>query len=289
MINKLLNWVSRSFLKDELKEIKELEVKNSHYRQKLKKLQEQLEKKLDTIEELRISKLAAEQELFYYVEKGNIDIEDLKRWYDNKWSNRNRWIYRWDSRVREARDVTLALNQHDRKVILEAADFFIDRYELTKGNTPEKIIENVIEYFIDRRNWTYVRDIDLWNTIEHFQPADFSWKERRGDCDSLAILMHNLIKELFIKLDLKNHLWRLKFTGSGTLVEGHAYNIWMGEDGYWYVIESTIDLRGSFMKTWLRTPINYNNLYGNPYGFADTSRSWAGSLMLLRPYDNNKT
>ena len=89
--------------------------------------------------------------------------------------------------------------------------------------------------------------------------------------------MHAVIVELLEMFNMSEYAWRLKFTASHVLGEGgHAYNIWLHDDGEWYVIESTYDLRGSFRRTWLKTPIRNNNMYYNFWGFARPDRSWKG-------------
>jgi hypothetical protein len=45
------------------------------------------------------------------------------------------------------------------------------------------------------------------------------------------------------------------------LFEGHANNLWLHEDGYFYTIESTIDPKGTFNKKWLKTPLANASFY----------------------------
>ena len=73
---------------------------------------------------------------------------------------------------------------------------------------------------------------------------------------------------MFEALNLEDSYWRLEFC-AWVLVSslgGHALNTWLGEDGEYYAIESTFDLKNSHARTWLKTPIRYNNLYYYPLG-----------------------
>jgi len=87
------------------------------------------------------------------------------------------------------------------------------------------------------------------------------------------------------ELGILEHYWRIKIA-CGRLVGygGHAFNIWLHDDGEWYVIESTYDLANSYKKTWLKTPIKNNNLYRDFWGFIRKDRSWLSKYSSLQPY-----
>ena len=242
----------------------------------------------DELTEERHKKEVAEKALKEALKKPKpFNILDLKSWYYERFSRQGAWYY--NAYSTGLREVSTVISAGDQKVVKDAAKELINFYELKKGEvSPEVVIQKVAEYFMRRQNWTYVTDIQMHGVIEFWNNAADSWKKRRGDCDSLSILMHNLIFYMFKELDLNEHYWRLKFTAHGTLVEAHAFNIWLGEDGEWYVLESTLDLRGSFAKTWLKTPMRNNNLYtGRPWGFSDRDKSWRGLNNSLQPYRND--
>ena len=240
----------------------------------------------DTNDEERTKRKAAEKELKKLLEQNRLDILELKNWYYTRFSRQPSWYY--NAYSNGTREVSGVIRAGDQEIIKKASEKLIKDSNLNKNNTPEEVIENIAGYFMKRGNWTYVIDNIEHGVREYWAPASKSWETRRGDCDSLAILMHNLIHYMFKELKLEQHYWRLKFTAMGTLTEAHAFNIWLGEDGEWYVLESTLDLSGSFKKTWLRTPLRNNNLYtGNPWGFADREKSWRGLLSSLQPYHNN--
>ena len=263
-----------------------------YYNDKIRSIREEKEvqrnKLNDEIDEIRHKKEVAEKALKQALEKEEgFNILDLKNWYYERFNRQGSWYYNAYSTGN--REVSTVIKAGDQEVIKNASKQLIKEFKLKKGEvTPEKVIEEVARYFINRRNWTYVTDIQMHNVNEYWAPASYSWEKRRGDCDSLGILMHNLIYYMLLELGLQEHYWRLKFTAHGTLVEAHAFNIWLGDDGEWYVLESTLDLAGSFFKTWLKTPMRNNNLYtGGPWGFADRDKSWRGLNSSLIPYENN--
>lgn len=233
-----------------------------------------------------------EEELRVLLEDKKLDILSLKDYYEAKFASSRTWAYNYDSKY--SKPVENSLLNADEGIMKEAAKQLINdtnvsmSKKLTKKSTPEEVISKVVYYFMRPSNWTYVSDIKEYGVREFWAPAHISWQTRRGDCDSLAILMHNLIFYIFEELGLSEHYWRLKLTAWSTMVEPHAFNIWLGEDGEWYVIESTLDLIGSFTKTWLKTPIRFNNLYSSPWGFARRDRSWVGRMNSLLPYEGQK-
>jgi len=247
------------------------------------KLQNEVLAQLNIIEKESYGRKLAESQLFELTNKKTVDIKDLKNWYYTKFSSDKPWLY--NARSNGLMDIKDVLNDGNDITMLEATTTLIDELSLTSNNTPEEIIEKIAWYFVNKKNWQYTKDIDQYKVIEYWERASKSWVSRKGDCDSLAILMHNLIYHSFKILDKSEHYWRLKMVAMGTIVEAHAFNIWLGEDGEWYVIESTLDLRNSLMKTWLKTPLRNNNLYsGVAWGYADKTKSWSGSVTSLEPY-----
>jgi len=147
-----------------------------------------------------------------------------------------------------------------------------------KPKTVYDVLEFPQKYFSKSQNWKYQKEQgDLWSI------AIDSWRTLVGDCDDLAILMHNIIYYTLLELGYEEHAWRLLFV-SGILngEGGHAFNMWLHDDGYYYVIESTYDLSGSFNRNWLNTPVNFDNTYKSFRGFATKQKSWVGSMSALK-------
>lgn len=250
--------------------------------------EEQKQELQKIIDEQNTKRKAAEKALKKALTKEEpFNILDTKEWYYERFSRQPKWYY--NAYSNGLREVSTIISAGEQKIVKDLANEYITTYKLKKGVTPEEVIETIARHFMKRNNWRYTTDINLYGVPEYWAPAAESIKKGfRGDCDALAILMHNLIYYIFKELGLKQHYWRLKFTAHGTMVEAHAFNIWLGEDGEWYVLESTLDLAGSFNKTWLKTPMRNNNLYtGNPWGFADRDNSWRGLISSLQPYNNN--
>lgn len=230
--------------------------------------------------ETKTKKEAAETTIKDMLHKETVNIEDVKHWYENRFGTRN-WTYNF--RGKGAEDTHLAFrykdNEEGPKKLRNLSNEIIKRYSLV-APTPLILIEKVKQYFNVRSHWVYVAD--RLNPIhpgvlDYWQEVDVSIDKRRGDCEDLALLMHSLILDLFLIFGFTSYSWRLKLSAGFVLGEGgHAYNVWLHDDGEWYVIESTYDLSGSFSRTWLKTPLRNNNLYVDVWGFARPDRSFKG-------------
>jgi len=215
------------------------------------------------------------------LEEGKLDILDLKSWYEAKYESKV-WLYNFDGEGRKDAKLALVVTSNGEEILKDLADELITRYEPVN---PSDVVASVMKYFSQGKNWEYVYDKDQFDLLEFWELAENSAKTRKGDCDDLAILMHNTVYFMFEQLGMSEHYWRLKLA-AGRLVGygGHCYNIWLGDSGEWYVVESTFDLSGSFKRTWLETPIKNNNLYYDFWGFARKDKSWLGLRSSLEPY-----
>jgi len=252
------------------------------YKEEIRNLKSDLFKADDEIIDLS-EKLGLLEEA---MKKPTVNINDFKKYYEDK-KEKSIWKYPFNGDGK-SRDVKYALSdsKSETKILRGAARSIIQKFALVSGCEPEEVIESVVKYFRIKSNWTYLSDSknpaqkkkrDFW------QRAGISWKVRVGDCEDISILMHNLIYYIFNTLSLSHHYWRLEFSAWILISNegGHAQNTWLGSDGEWYIIESTYDLTGSFKRTWLKTPVRYNNLYAKPMGWARKDRSWKGSISSL--------
>jgi hypothetical protein len=230
---------------------------------------------------LTIQNTALKEQIKTLLREQVIDLEVLKDYYESKYGDAI-WLYDIHGDGYEDAKNALAVDEAEDATLKEAALWFINEYGLVSNN-PTRVVESVMKYFTGKRQWTYTTDNKLFNKGEYWNSAGDSWIGRKGDCDDLAILMHNLIYYIFDTLELDNYYWRLKLCAGGTLTEGHCFNIWLHDDGEWYVVESTLDLKGSLAKTWLKTPMRENNLYSETWGFARKDRSWKGKSDSLNP------
>ena len=224
---------------------------------------------------------AAENQLKLLLEEHVVDINEIKEWYETRFGDAG-WFYPYDSGSRkDVKNVFKLSSSIGATVIRELSIKILEENGLQETEesyvSPVDIITCVKRYFSHKNEWTYVTDMQEHGVPEYWAPADVSAKTRRGDCDSLAILMHVLILDMFEMFNFNEYGWRLKLTAGIVLGEGgHAYNIWLHDDGEWYVIESTYDLKGSFARTWLKTPVRNNNMYVDFWGFARPDRSFKG-------------
>ncbi len=200
-----------------------------------------------------------------------INILNYKKEYEKQFPKQN-FTYNFDNSNRK-KDIKYALRQGDKETIKTWCKKVTRTF-----NTPEEVIEYVIQYFIKKGRWTYVKeDKDVWS------PANISIELMKGDCDDLSILMFNLIYYLFEEKGFAEHQWRLKLFISDVKGEGgHALNIWLGDSGEWYPVESTYGLSSSFRRAWLNTPVRYHDMYEGLRAFTNMDKSHKGSLSALK-------
>lgn len=261
-----------------------------HYDKDVAELKEELEKQtgiavaaesmfnklVEEYDEQKVKLDAAEAQIKKLLSDKTVDVLALRDWYEEKFGVTT-WLYPiyGDGVLRDARRALLVPDE-EQYIIDLLADEIIARYNIV-GASPTELVERVKQYFTVKNNWTYVTDAEQYGKADYWERADKSAVTRRGDCEDLSILMHCVIHSLLLKFELQEHYFRLKMTASRVLGEGgHAYNIWLHDDGEWYAVESTYDLQGSFKRTWLKTPIKNNNLYVDFWGFARKDRSFKG-------------
>lgn len=246
------------------------------------------EKKLNDVE---AEKEVLQKKLGDLVKTKKVDLDEVKEWYETILGY-GTWRYNFDSEG--TKNVVYAFRYKNPKnghqKIRNVSKDIIEGYNINKKFKPEEIVECVMKYFGISGNWHYRTDDDLYGVREYWAEPDLSAEKRQGDCDSLAILMHYVIKDLFKYFGKTKNNWRLKFAVSRMLGGGaHAYNIWLHDDGEWYVVESTYDLQGSYKRTWLKTPLRHNNMYFGFWGFADENRAVLTSgVSNLRNIRDNK-
>lgn len=146
-----------------------------------------------------------------------------------------------------------------------------------KPSTPLECVEAVQKWFIYDKKPTYIRDKVLYGKEEYWEKADNFLVHWRGDCDDVSIAMHVLIKSLLDLLNLSEHYDRLYLHVNDNYLEMHANNIWLHDDGYFYTIESTIDLQGTFKQKWLKVPLANDSFYTKVVAIANLNGSHKGS------------
>ena len=270
------NWVGYYTIKNKLEE------KNNILKTQISGLLDvnnELETKLDNItSKYELTK----HELEKLLKNEKLDILSLKTWYEGR-RNQTPWYY--NGRRLGTQDVTVYLEVGNIEPFTELAKDLISRYKLTNKNTPTEIITMMYRYWNLDSSWTYVTDQKQFGSAEWWESPDRALDTRRGDCESKSKAMYWTGIEMLRLLDKEEHDWRLTFvaatiTGAG----GHAFLTWLYNDGEYYIIESTYDERNSKYKTWLKTPMRFNNFYGAPWGIATKYRSWRGSSAALKSF-----
>jgi hypothetical protein len=237
-------------------------------------------------EELQRKYEESKAELQRQIDKDNIEVSELKEWYEGR-RLQSSWTYN-GGRLGLS-DVKNYLKPRDTEPFVLLAKEIIEKYGLDKSMSPTQIIEGVYRYWNLKASWTYKTDLELYGRQEWWEDPTDALNNRKGDCESKAHCMYNTAKQTFILLGKTSDFWRLTFVASMVLGEGgHGYLTWLASDGEYYVVESTYDQVNSHWKTWLRTPIRYNNLYYDFWGYATDTKSWSGTYSALTGFKDIK-
>jgi hypothetical protein len=229
----------------------------------------------------------SKEQIAELLKKETLDILELKSWYEGR-RNQSTWFYN-GNRLGHA-DVRRYLIPSDIKPFTDLANEIIERYKLDFENTPTEVITAMYRYWNLKSSWTYMTDMAQYGQVEYWEDPTVALKKRRDDCETKAKCMLNTATEMLRLLNKEEHEWRLTFIASVVAGEGgHAYLTWLHDDGEYYVVESTYYEESSKGKTWLRTPMRFNNMYQSPWGFATKTRSWIGSNNALLSFRDPKT
>lgn len=247
--------------------------------QQLKEQQQYSDLLNDDLEQLRHKYQLSKEKIEELILKETLPIQDLKDWYEDRRDQRP-WEY--NGRRLGYTDVKNYIKTKDITEFTKLAKQLTTKYKITNKHSPTQIVTFAYKYWNLIGSWTYKTDLQLHKQEEYWEDAADAILTRVGDCETKAMCIYWTILELFKLHNKSKHSWRLTFTAavvnSGF---GHAILTWLHNDGEYYVIESTFDENNSKYKTWLRTPMRYNNMYGAPWGFATHERSWKGSNSAL--------
>lgn len=194
------------------------------------------------------------------------------------------YLYDYTGKGRNDIKNYLRVKAYQEPLVKKHTDIIEKDYDLT---CPLDIVEAVQKYIIDIRP-RYIRDEDLFDKKE-FWSWEYLLTNNKGDCDDVAGAMHVLIQSLLTKYNFIDAKKRLLFHINDNYKECHANNIWLADDGYFYTVESTMDLKGTFKRKWLKVPLMYDSFYTKHIAFATEAKSHVGSNIIRKNYlgDNN--
>jgi len=175
-------------------------------------------------------------------------------------------------------DIKYSLIVKDDSLVIKYADLINKKYQT---NNPLDIVEAVIKYFAYIKKPVYITDDKQFNKRDYWAPIEDFLRSFKGDCDEIARAMHVIIKYLLDKKGFSEHYNRLYLCINDNYLGGHANNIWLHDDGYFYVIESSIDLKGSYKRKWLKVPLAFDSFYKSIRGIANLNGSHKGNNALL--------
>jgi hypothetical protein len=248
--------------------------------------QEMIKLLIDKATEYQGKYETAKAEIQELINKDKLRINDLKDWYESRRLQSN-WAYN-GGRLGLS-DVKNYLKPRDNDPFVELAKQIIEKYDLNEDMSPTQVVEGIYRYWNLKASWTYKTDLQLFKKQEWWEDPTDALSLRQGDCESKAHCMYNTVKQAFILLKKEEDFWRLTFVCSMVLGEGgHGYLTWLANDGEYYVVESTYDAVNSHWKTWLKTPIRYNNLYYDFWGFATDQKSWSGTYSALTRFEDDR-
>jgi len=182
-----------------------------------------------------------------------------------------KYAYKGDGKVRDVREVleckyVTLIEMYGKKVI-----------NAYNPKTPLECVEAVIKYFIYKKKPKYVTDEKKWNKRDYWESADVFLTTWTGDCDAVSNAQHNIIKYVLEQKGFKEHYNRLYWHINDNYLGGHANNLWLHEDGYFYTIESTIDAKGTFNKKWLKVPLANDSFYTGTRGIINYNYNYTGN------------
>lgn len=242
------------------------------YEEVINNLEQELKNLTKKIDKLEQEKQSLEDQLSDMLENNKVDVLELRDWYEGR---RRSEPWKYDGGRLGYTDVKYYLRPSDMKPFTELAEKLIDENDLDGNSNPTDVVTIMYKYWNKKSSWTYKYDKELYNKADYWEDPTESMLRRTGDCESKSFCMLNTTTEMLRLLALSEHEWRLTFTASVVAGEGgHGYLTWLYDDGEYYVVESTYYNRSSFNKTWLKTPIRFNNLYQDLWGFSTKEKSW---------------
>ena len=202
-----------------------------------------------------------------------IDILDYKNKYLNSFSQ-SPYKYPFTGGTDIDIKYSLRVNTDKMDIVTEYRDKIDEKYN---PQSPLECVESVMKYFLFVKRPKYLSEKkDLWAPANEFLET---WED---DCDATAIAMNVLTRELLIKKGFKEHSWRIMLFVNDNYLTGHAANIWLHDDGWYYTVESTIDLKGSYTYKWLNVPTYYDSFYKTYRGVATPEKSFTGGRSCLK-------
>ena len=106
------------------------------------------------------------------------------------------------------------------------------RYLWTNVKSRDQVLTNIWKFVIDSAWYTY-------DKVESWQFPQETIARKKGDCEDTTILFVALCRQAGIPpTDVFNALGWLKVDGKDI---GHSWPIAKGEDGNWYIYESTLE------------------------------------------------
>lgn len=280
-------------IKKVLKKLLGCTKKEEELRNKISKYKETLGEVEGEVSSLRNSLEDAEK--LVEKQKGKIsdlrdvdfDVEKFKDYYMMP-HRQGKWTY--NMRGEGRRPVQLFFRElEDEGVIRREAKDFVEKGGLrSRDKGVDYIVDKAYREVVEEWDWDYVSDQEKYGKPEYWEDPSIAIVEKEGDCDSKAGAMHMFIKHVLEETGYGDSTWRIRFVASKTHSEPHAYNVWLASDGEWYVVESTLDQKGSFKRAWMNTPLRHNNFYFDYYGFATSSDTWWGSRGVIKPYEEEE-
>ena len=282
MLDTLKEWIARvqnyPVLEAEIKDLQKDASKKTKELANLEESKRESDSKLATT-------LKEIQDLRKTLNKQRADVSDADFW-NNKWKKS---IVRYKAPKRLK--VIEYVKYRDIPAIDSFADDIIRDYALHPGNVD--MVPLGVMRWIHGKSFEYkIDDGEVWKTPEKF----FEDVDEGNDCDDFMILMYFLIRKIFQKFEIWDEVkHRLKCVAGnvnkrGVIPSGaggHAYLNWLRENGQWYTVETTYNIRTA-IGNYQKSPQKLNPMYGTIWFTFNEDHSWAQNSITVSKEDFEK-
>lgn len=210
-------------------------------------------------------------------------VMDSEYW-NNKW--RQKRIY-YDYGEGDNPIDLLQLSDEERDYLRSFVDDIKSRFNLRHqiednnnlGKVPISVFKWRMDYFDG--NEGYILDKNNYDDSEYWATPVKTLETKEYDCDDIMIVEYALIKMIFEDFNLWNKVrHRLKCVAGnvnnwdGIHAGGHAYLIWLADDGRWYPIETTyyIDRAEGY---WMEDSVKDLPVYGTIWFTFNDKLGWS--------------
>lgn len=134
------------------------------------------------------------------------------------------------------------------------------------------------------------------DSSEVWSSASQVYDRKEDDCDGFGVLMYDVIRKVFkirgewekVKHRLKCWVGNVNHRGNIPYPNGsHFANLWLADDGYWYLVESTY-YRERSIRNFLKLPHKFDQMYGTTWFTFNEDFAWSDHNLAVDRIDFKK-